>query len=49
MQWKNEVYEGMAEDVDSVGNLMLRTDSGEVKTLLAGEVTSQVDIAEPIG
>ena len=49
VQWKNEVYEGMAEDVDSLGNLILRTDSGGVVTLLAGEVTSQVDIAEPIG
>ena len=48
VQWKNEVYEGVAEDVDSAGNLMLRTDGGEVVTLLAGEVTSQVDIAEPI-
>ena len=49
VQWKDEVYHGMAEDVDSVGNLKLRTDSGDVVTLLAGEVTSQVDIAEPIG
>ncbi len=48
VQWKDEVYEGLAEDVDSVGNLILRTDLGVV-TLLAGEVTSQVDIAEPIG
>ena len=49
VQWKDEVYQGMAEDVDSLGNLILRTDSGDVVTLLAGEVTSQVDIAEPIG
>ena len=48
VQWKDEVYEGMAEDVDSSGNLILRTDSGVV-TLIAGEVTSQIDVAEPIG
>ena len=48
VQWKDEVYEGMAEDVDSSGNLILRTDNGVV-TLIAGEVTSQIDVAEPIG
>ena len=48
VQWKDEVYDGMAEDVDSSGNLILRTDSGVV-TLIAGEVTSQIDVAEPIG
>ena len=48
VQWKDEVYQGMAEDVDPSGNLILRTDSGVV-TLIAGEVTSQIDVAEPIG
>ena len=32
-------YDGIAEDVDDVGNLLLRLDSGELVTLTAGDVT----------
>ncbi len=31
--------EGMAEDVDELGNLLLRTDSGQLLTLTAGDIT----------
>ena len=33
------VEEGLAEDVDEFGRLLLRTENGELKTLVSGEVT----------
>ena len=41
VRWQGEVYSGHAEDVDSLGNLVLRQEDGTTKTLPAGEVTSQ--------
>ena len=38
--WLDDVYRGYAEDVDDVGNLLLRLEDGSVATLPAGEVTS---------
>ena len=32
-------YEGLAEDIDDLGNLLLRLDSGHLVTLTAGDVT----------
>ena len=40
VRWQNEVIAGDAEDVDAVGNLLLRQEDGTVATLSAGEVTS---------
>ena len=37
--WGNETHIGHAEDVDSVGNLLLRLDDGRRITLTAGDVT----------
>ena len=31
--------EGIAEDVDDLGNLIVKTDSGELVTLTSGDVT----------
>ena len=42
VRWLDEVYTGYAEDVDEVGNLMLRLENGSMVTLPAGEVTSRV-------
>jgi len=42
VRWLDEVYDGYAEDVDELGNLMLRTEDGRLVTLPAGEVTSRV-------
>ena len=44
VQWRREdmagfVEEGLAEDVDEFGRLLLRTSDGELKTLASGEVT----------
>ena len=44
VQWRREdmagfVEEGLAEDVDEFGRLLLRTNDGELKTLASGEVT----------
>ncbi len=44
VQWRREdmlgfVEEGRAEDVDEFGRLLLRTDAGDIKTLVSGEVT----------
>lgn len=41
VSWKNESYVGLAEGVDSTGNLQLRLDSGRLVTLTAGDVTLQ--------
>ena len=40
VRWKDEVFAGFAEDVDEVGNLLLRLETGVLVTLPAGEVTS---------
>ncbi len=37
--FRDEKFDGEAVGVDSTGNLLLRLDSGEVKTLTAGDVT----------
>jgi len=37
--FREQTYEGMAEDVDEDGNLLLRTDDGVLMTVEAGEVT----------
>ena len=47
VQWRREdrlgfVEEGLAEDVDEFGRLLLRTGNGELKTLASGEVTLHV-------
>ena len=47
VQWRREdmagfVEEGLAEDVDEFGRLLLRTGDGELKTLASGEVTLHV-------
>lgn len=42
VRWLDEVYDGYAEDVDELGNLMLRIEDGSLVTLPAGEVTSRV-------
>jgi BirA family biotin operon repressor/biotin-[acetyl-CoA-carboxylase] ligase len=43
VRWGNEIHVGTAEDVDSLGALLLRREDGEVVTLPAGEVTSHLD------
>ena len=40
VRWHEEVYTGYAEDVDEVGNLLLRLEDGTLVALPAGEVTS---------
>ena len=45
VRWGPEVYSGCAQDVDGLGNLLLRLADGSVATLPAGEVTS-VRLAE---
>ena len=47
VQWRREdragfVEEGRAEDVDEFGRLLLRTQEGELKTLVSGEVTLHI-------
>lgn len=42
VRWGEHVEEGVAEDVDSEGNLLLRRADGTLITLMAGEVTLQV-------
>ena len=45
VRWQNEVFTGDAEDVDSLGNLLLRQEDGTVVTLPAGEVTSALGVS----
>ena len=40
VRWGEDVYAGYAEDVDDLGNLMLRQADGTLVTLPAGEVTA---------
>ncbi len=37
--WQDDVLQGLAEDINEVGNLVLRLDDGETKVVSAGEVT----------
>lgn len=37
--WGPDTYSGIAEDIDEVGNLLLRQDNGQLITLTAGDVT----------
>ena len=46
VRWGEEVYSGLAEDVDGVGNLLLRTPDGGLLTLPAGEVTSRTEASD---
>ena len=39
---------GMAEDIDEHGNLLLRTDDGELLTLTAGDITLRAAEGEPV-
>ena len=39
VDWLGESYQGLAEDVDETGNLLLRLDDGSRVSLAAGEVT----------
>jgi BirA family biotin operon repressor/biotin-[acetyl-CoA-carboxylase] ligase len=39
VRFREQVYEGLAEDVDSDGNLILREGDGTLRTVEAGEVT----------
>jgi BirA family biotin operon repressor/biotin-[acetyl-CoA-carboxylase] ligase len=41
VRWKDSIDKGMAEDVDTDGNLILRRYDGSVVTLSAGEITLQ--------
>jgi BirA family biotin operon repressor/biotin-[acetyl-CoA-carboxylase] ligase len=43
--WQSETFEGLAEDVDEVGNLQLRLDDTRLLTLSAGDVTMQAPVA----
>ena len=42
VRWRDDVYSGYAEDVDEVGQLILRVGDGTLVTLPAGEVTSHL-------
>lgn len=37
--WRNEVFTGLAEGIDNLGNLQLRLGDGQLMTLTAGDVT----------
>ena len=37
--WRNEVFTGMAEGIDNLGNLQLRLEDGQLMTLTAGDVS----------
>lgn len=41
VSFHDESHTGLAEDVDGIGNLLLRLDDGQVLTLTAGDVTLQ--------
>ena len=41
VRWQDDVYTGYAEDVDEVGNLLLRLSDGSLATLPVGEVSLQ--------
>ena len=37
--WRNEVFTGLAEGIDNLGNLQLRLEDGQLMTLTAGDVS----------
>lgn len=37
--WQDDICQGLAEDVNDLGNLVLKLDNGETRVLSAGEVT----------
>ena len=39
VSWRNEIYSGLAEGLDHLGNLQLRLDDGQLLTMTAGDVT----------
>ena len=39
VSWRENRWEGLAEDVDRSGNLLLRLDNGELMTMTAGDVS----------
>ena len=47
VSFHEESHTGLAEDVDRVGNLLLRLDDGQLITLTAGDVTLQRPAAKP--
>ncbi len=45
--WRNEVFTGLAEGIDNLGNLQLRLADGELMTLTAGDVSLHKSKAKP--
>ena len=41
VSWRDDRWEGLVEDVDPAGNLLLRLDDGELMTMTAGDVSIQ--------
>ena len=41
VRWRDQVYEGLAREVDEQGNLVIANDDGSTVTVVAGEVTLQ--------
>jgi BirA family biotin operon repressor/biotin-[acetyl-CoA-carboxylase] ligase len=41
VSWRDDTWEGLAEDVDNSGNLLLRLDDGGLVAMTAGDVTLQ--------
>ncbi len=41
VSWREDRWEGLVEDVDRAGNLLLRLDDGELMTMTAGDVSIQ--------
>ena len=39
VSWRDDAWEGLAEDVDASGNLLLRLDDGQLVTMTAGDVS----------
>ena len=46
VQWKDEVHTGFAEDVDEIGNLLLRQGDGTLISVPAGEVISARELTK---
>ena len=36
-----EIFEGLAEDLDSDGNILIRLDCGELRKMNAGEISTR--------
>ncbi|MCH7714412.1 MAG: biotin--[acetyl-CoA-carboxylase] ligase [Chloroflexi bacterium] len=41
--WRNDIYSGLAEGIDPLGNLQLRLEDGRLLTMTAGDVTLRTD------